>query len=177
MEFKTGINQRIFQDIFNTYFNALCAFGYKYIKDNSIIEDFVQEAFVSLWEKRENFNQTITVKAFLYTTLRNRCLNHLKHQAVLQKHEQTLLFELESEQFFKQHVIEEEVFNQLHLAIQKLPESAKKIMFLALNGLTNNEIAEELGVSINTVKTQKKIAYSKVKDKISPLMQGILMAI
>ena len=43
-------------------------------------------------------------------------------------------------------------------------------MILALRGLKNREIAEELGISENTVKTQKKIAYARLKEKLSPMM-------
>ena len=65
---------------------------------------------------------------------------------------------------------------QKYIEIKNLPESAQNIMMLALNGLKNNEIASELGISINTVKTQKKIAYTKLKNKIGPLLQAVLLA-
>ena len=171
------LTTKTFRQQFENYFNALSAFGYRYVKDVAVVEDFIQETFVSLWEKQDDFNHTAGIKSFLYTSMRNKCLNYLKHQNVQLKHEQQLVYELESEQFLTRHIIEEEVFNQLHQAIRDLPKSAQEIMFLSLNGLKNNEIAKELGISFNTVKTQKKIAYKKLKDKISPFLNGILLAI
>lgn len=173
---KTG-GKKVFKNLFDTYFNALCSFAYKYIPDINTVQDLVQESFIALWHKHQEIDNENIAKAFLYTTVRNKCLNYLKHESVVQKHESSLILELESEQFFQNHIIEEEVFNQLHNEIKKLPEAAKEIMFLALNGLKNQEIADELSISVNTVKTQKKIAYAKLKNKISPVLGGVLLSL
>jgi len=170
-------DRKAFRAVFDEYFNALAAFGYKYIPDQFVVEDMVQEAFISFWEKREDFNHINAVKSFLYTSVRNKCLNHLKHQSVVQKHEKALVYELESDHAFTSHVIEEETFNQLFTEIRNLPPSAQEIMLLALNGLKNQEIADELKVSVNTVKTQKKIAYSKLKENLGSHFNGILLAL
>ncbi len=166
-------NRKAFRALFDLYFNALSAFGYKYVEDVHAVEDMVQEVFISFWEGREKFDHPGAVKAFLYTSVRNKCLNHLKHQAVKRKHEGALLYNLESDQFFESHVIEEETFNRLFAEIRNLPASSREIMLLSLNGLKNQEIADELQVSINTVKTQKKIAYAKIKDAMGPIVHAI----
>ena len=168
-------NKRAFRALFDHYFNALAAFGYKYVMDPPIVEDMVQEVFISCWEKRGDFNHINALKSFLYTSVKNKCLNHLKHQAVQKKHENSLIYELESDHHFTSHVIEEETFNLLHAEIKDLPRSAQAIMMLALNGLKNQEIADELGVSMNTVKTQKKIAYSKLKDRMGHRFELVLL--
>jgi RNA polymerase sigma-70 factor (ECF subfamily) len=168
-------DKKAFRALFDLYFNALAAFGYKYVQDSHAVEDMVQEAFVSFWEGRDQFEHLIAVKSFLYTSVRNKCLNHVKHQAVRRKHEDSLLYNLESDQYFESHVIEEETFNQLFSEIRNLPASSREIMLLALNGLKNQEIADELQISINTVKTQKKIAYAKIKDAMGPIANVILI--
>ena len=128
------------KSVFNSYFNALCAFGHKYIYDLSAVEDMAQEVFISFWENRNDFDHINAVKAFLYTSVRNKCLNHIKHQAVMKKHEYALNYELYSEQFFTSHIIEEETINQLYIEIRNLPKAAQQIMLLALNGLKNQSI-------------------------------------
>ena len=172
-----NIDKKVFKITFDLHYKPLCAFGYRYVEDTFVAEDMIQEVFESLWQKRLDFNHEKAIKAFLYTSVRNKCLNYLKHKAVLQKHEEKLIYELESESFFTQHVIEEETFNQLYLEIEHLPNAAKKIILLALKGLKNKEIAEVLNISENTVKTQKKIAYSRLKKKLSPIMSGILLSL
>lgn len=159
-------DRKAFREIFDHFFNPLSSFGYKYVPDQFAVEDMVQEVFISFWEKRQDFHHINALKSFLYTSLRNKCLNYIKHLAVERKHEASLVYELESDQHFTNHVIEEEVFNQLLAEIKLLPDAAQEIMVLAMNGMKNQEIADELGISINTVKTQKKIAYSKIKDKM-----------
>lgn len=170
------IEKQSFKLIFDRHYHALCAFSYRYLNDTASAEDMIQEVFVRFWELRENFENEKAIKAFLFTSVRNNCLNYLKHQAVLKKHEEQLIYELETEHFFTNHIVEEEAFKQLYLEIEQLPEAAQKIMVLVLKGLKNKEIAEELGISENTVKTQKKISYSKLKKKLSPTMTAILLS-
>lgn len=171
------INRNTFRTYFDNHFRPLCAFGYRYLSDTEAVQDQVQSVFITLWDNRENFDNEKAVKAYLYTSVRNKCLNHLKHLSVRQKHEEHLIYELESSQFFTQHVIEDDTFNLLYQEIENLPASAKKIMLLALKGLKNKEIAEALDISENTVKTQKKIAYGKLKDKLSGAMMTILFSL
>ena len=141
------------------------------------MKDIIQEVFISYWERKNDFAHINSIKSFLYTSTRNKCLNYLKHKAVQQKHEPDLIYQLESDQLFTGHMIEEESFNQLYTEIKGLPESSQKIMLLALKGLKNREIAEKLGISENTVKTQKKIAYAKLKDKLGPVLGMFLLGL
>lgn len=177
IELGLKVSKKVFRQIYDQYFNALCAFSYRYIPDVQSVEDLVQEAFLYLWENKDSFNNDLAIKSFLYTTVRNKCLNQLKHTAVELKHEKHLLYEKQSEQEFNHHVIEEETFNILFREIQSLPRSAQKIILLALNGLKNPEIAAELNISLNTVKTQKKIAYAKLKEKLKPLVFLIILSV
>lgn len=167
-------NRSSFQSLYDMLFSPLYSFANKYLNDTLLLEDIVQEAFVSFWGKKEDFDNIASVKSFLYTSVRNSCLNYLKHQKVEQKHEESIIFKLESDQEFQNSVIEEETFNLLYSEIKNLPESSQQIMLLALNGLKNPEIAEELGISVNTVKTLKKNSYSKLRLKLSPSMQASL---
>jgi RNA polymerase sigma-70 factor (family 1) len=170
-------DKKSFNQVFDEYFNALCAFSNKYLADQSATEDIVQDLFIAFWEHNKDFEHINAVKAFLYTSARNKCLNYLKHQVVLQKHQSGLIYELESEQFFTRHVIEEDAFNRLYSEIHQLPLSSQNIMLLALKGLKNREIATEMNISENTVKTQKKIAYAKLKHKLDPVLRGVLLSL
>lgn len=166
-----------FEWVFDRYFNALCGFGTQYVKDQFIVEDIVQETFISFWGKRKDFEHENAIKAFLYTSVKNKSLNHIKHQAVVQKHDTELTHQLESDQYFTENLIEEDVFNQLYIEINHLPLAGQRIMLLALSGSKNQEIADELNISINTVKTQKKIAYAKLKDRLAPNLQAVLLVL
>lgn len=170
-------NKQAFDYIFHKYFQPLCLFANKYINDINSTEDVVQEVFVSFWEKRNAFNNYTAIKTYLYTAVRNKCLNILKHQQVIEKHQQELVYQLESDMFFVNHVVEEEVYKQLISEINKLSKSCKDVTLLALQGLKNQDIADELNISVNTVKTHKKIAFSKIRLELKQLMTSILLAI
>lgn len=171
------LNKDSYKAVFELYFYSLCSFAYRFIPDTFIVEDLVQETFISLWNKKNDFEHLNALKSFLYTSVRNKCLNHIKHQIILKKREEGLLHELESDQNFSGNIIEEETFNQLYQEIKRLPKASQEVMLLALNGLKNQEIADELEISINTVKTQKKIAYSKLKNRIHPILNLVLLSL
>lgn len=174
MYFGVLIDKYAYKTHFDYYFRPLCAFGYRFIADTETIQDLVQSVFISLWDQRDNFENEKAVKAYLYTSVKNKCLNHLKHLSVRQKHEEQLIYELESGQSYNLQILEEDAFHLLYQEIENLPKSARRIMLLALKGLKNKEIAEKLEISENTVKTQKKIAYSKLKDRLSETMLSFL---
>ena len=168
-----SINRKVFQELFEMYFNALCAFSRRFVDADSA-EDIVQEVFISFWKKRADFSQLMPIKSFLYTSVRNKCLNHIRDEVVRQKHLNT---SIDMEASYDNEVIEEETFNLLYNEIMHLPTASQQIMLLAMNGLKNPDIAEELGISVNTVKTQKKIAYAKLKTNMSGVLHSVLLTL
>ena len=172
---KKGDKQS-FEALFEQLYPRLCAYSTRYLSDALEVEDLVQDSFISLWNSRHDFDHINAAKSFLYTSVRNKCLNVLKHQNVIKEHEHRLIYELENAND-TDGIIEEEYFGRLYSEIKNLPEGSQKIMLLALRGMKNREIAEELNISENTVKTQKKIAYAKLKERLSPLMFSWVLAL
>ena len=166
-----------FQKLYDLMFSPLCGFGRKYLDNTLLLEDFVQESFISFWNKRTGFNDLPSIKSYLYTSVKNSCLNHIKHQEVKRKNEPGIIQKIESDYFHSHAVIEEETFNLLHEEIKNLPKSSQKIMLLALNGMKNPEIADELGISVNSVKTLKRNSYTKIREKLSPSMQQMIFSV
>lgn len=168
---------KVYKQLFEMHYNALCHFACRFIVDKDTVEDLVQEAFISFWDKRKTFENFYAVKSYLYTSVRNNCLNYLQHLDVRKKNEEAIVYELETGYHIHNHVIEEETFNQLYNEIKNLPKASQEIMLLALNGLRNQEIADKLNISINTVKTQKKLAYAKLKTRLSPILQMVVFSL
>lgn len=151
-----------FRRIFDDFYVSLCLFANQYIEDEAAAADIVQECFIKLWQLRADFFYLHQVKSFLYTSVRNKALNELEHSKIVNEYVQKIT-EKSTEQFFHDHVVEEEVYRILAEAIDKLPDQMKAIMNLALEGIPNKEIAETLNVSIETVHSLKKIAYRKLR--------------
>lgn len=166
--FRSG-DETAFKRMYDQHFDVLYLFGLKYIPNQDVVEDIIQDAFVKVWEKRQFFFHEAPLKAFLYKTVRNACLNFLDHQKARNNYEQSVKDELFSQEFFLHSVIEEEVNSTITEAVNQLPESARLIYLLSLNGLKNAEIAEDLEVSVNTVKTQKQRATKFLRSKLKNL--------
>ena len=152
-----------FRFIFNKYYTTLCMFANQYVEDEDMAADIAQECFVKLWQLRKDFTYIHQIKAFLYTSVRNKALNEIEHSKVVSEYERKVLAK-EQEAFFHDNVIAEESYRILTDAIDKLPPQMKNIMRLALEGKSNPEIADALNISAETVHSQKKSAYRKLRE-------------
>jgi RNA polymerase sigma-70 factor (ECF subfamily) len=132
-------------------------------------EDLVQDVFVGLWEKENSFPDEISLKVYLYKTVRNKCYNVIKHNKIKNKYAENVIQSLEDDNLFLKQVLEEEIVRQLYHAIEVLPQRKKEIIKLSLKGLKNNEIAEELQIKLQTVKTLKSQSYKILREQFQEL--------
>lgn len=168
-QFVTGINRkerRMFHELYRRFYRPLVHFAMKYLGDGDMAEDCVQELFVSIWERRETFLTYDRLRNFLYLSMRNTCLDLLKHQAVEKKyagyckeHENEVSDETEE-------MIREEVLRLLFRTIDTLPPRCKEIFLLYMDGKKNEEIATSLRVALDTVKNQKKKAMQILRQRL-----------
>lgn len=155
-------NDKEFQCLFDHYYVPLCVFADKYLDNKDLSADVVQDCFLKLWQIRKDFFYLHQVKSFLYIAVRNCCLNELEHLKVVNEFAQKIIRENE-EAFFHDHVVEEETYRILVDRINQLPRQMRTIMLLALEGMSNATIAEEMNISTETVRSLKKIAYKKLR--------------
>lgn len=155
-----------FNALFGELYSSLCLFSERFLVSTVHSEDLVQEVFLKLWDKFEDFDSVTALKAYLYQSTRNSCLNHIRHEKVKRKYESERVHEVQEQSFFLQQVVEEESSRIIAQSIEELPTQCQNILQLSINGLKNQEIAEDLGISINSVKTQKNIAYKKLRHKL-----------
>lgn len=155
-------NDEEFRKLFDTFYAPLCMFATKYLDNNQVAADLVQDTFVKLWQIRGDFLFHHQAKSFLYTTVRNKALNELEHSKIVNEYAEKII-EKNKDSFFCDHIIEAETYRIITDAFDRLPTQMRAIMYLALEGKSNPEIAEQLNVSIDTVKSLKKIAYKKLR--------------
>jgi RNA polymerase sigma-70 factor (family 1) len=165
LKFRNG-DKKSYRSLFNRLYPVMCLFAKKFINDYDDSEDIVQEVFIELWNQRTRFESIEQIKAFLYLSVKNRCLNFKKHLTVKERFIKIAM--ADTEQFFEEHVLETEVMQNINDAINNLPDERRKIIIMGMQGLKNNEIAEHMQISINTVKLQKKIAYKQLREKLKP---------
>ena len=156
------------EDVFKEYYGRLCYFVYQFVPDKTIAEDLVQDAFLAYWDSKSKFSDhPRAIKDFLYTAVRNSSLNYLKREKVRERY----FFRRQEDDFENEKVlgaiIKAEAMANLHKAVFQLPESCRKVFLLAyFQGLSNPEIAQELNISVNTVRNHKSYGLKILRSNL-----------
>lgn len=164
----------VFKEIFNRYYLPVKSYAFQFVEDDETIEDFVQDAFLKVWEKREDFYYVAAIKSFLYMSVKNACLDYLRHQKVQRRNESELVMWL-TEEGKEEFLLEEEVHAMVYDAIKDLSEQSRRVVIMTMEGASNLEIAKELHVSVNTVKTIKLRAYRVLRERLKGLQWLLLL--
>lgn len=163
-----------FQFLYKEYYDSLVGFAESYVNRRDIAEDIVQEIFVGLWEKELRFLSKAALNTYLYTSVKNAALDFLKHQEVENRYAEHFLSD--SKESGRESKLDEEMLNLLFKSIDQLPERCREIFLMHLDGLSNEEIAVQLHLSVLTVKTQKKKAMKILRNYFSaPEHKGPLL--
>lgn len=157
-----------FEYFFREYMYLLYSYALGFLKDKEAAEDIVQDVFVYFWNHRERLQYTGSVYGYLQRAVKNACVNAKSHEQVKQKYVQEVLYT--EDEAFDWH--DEEAFREVRRrlldAIDRLPEKCKEIfMMSSTDGLKYREIAQQMGISENTVKTQVKLAYKKLREDVN----------
>ncbi len=156
--------------IYKQHYKMLVAFGMQIIGNMEEAEDAVQDVLINTWQQHNSYKTQGQLRAYLFNAVRNRCLTLLEHQQVTISHQDRLRREyremlLENDDTIALH--KEEVYRQVFEAIDKMPGKQKEIFLLAIEGKQNREIAEILNISVNTVKSQKRRGFERLRDTLS----------
>jgi RNA polymerase sigma-70 factor (family 1) len=158
-----------FEALFRSFYRPLCAFALGHLKDTDRAEDLVQDLFFRLWQDRERVAIDTSLKSYLYTSVRNRCLNEVKVMGrvrTLNDDRDELL--QEEDRTEEEHT---ERIARVQAAIAGLPEERRKVFRLSrYEGLKYHEIAERLGISVKTVENQMGHALRTLRSELADLM-------
>jgi RNA polymerase sigma-70 factor, ECF subfamily len=159
-------DERSFTEAFDCYYARLCFYADKFIHDPDESRSLVQQVFVNLWIKRHKLAIEKSLKAYLYTTVKNYSLDYIKHKLVETKYLHEARPELET---YDRDLIEEAEMNaRINSAIEELPEKCREIFTLCrFEQLRYNDIAQRLGISIKTVEMQMGIGLKKLRSKLT----------
>lgn len=161
-----GKDRQAFHELYKDYYRPLVMFAVHYLGEQEIAEDIVQDLFVAVWEKKGTFFSEQGFRAFLYNSVRNTCLNTLKHKKVEEKYLNQTSLSGEWNEECEYEVTTEELYERLFKVVDGLPLRCKEIFLLHLDGKKNEEIAEKLHISLLTVKTQKKKAMRYLREQL-----------
>ena len=139
-------------------------FARKSVNDPLLAEELVSDCFIRIWENRSRIDIKVSVKSYLFLMLRNLIADHFRHRQLSVQSLERIPDIAEEDVFdsFRQYA-------KLYAALEKLPRQRQKILEMAVfNSLTYDEIAEKLGISRNTVKTQMARAYRFLRENLGP---------
>jgi len=155
---------KVFEYIFKKYFKLLVVYAKTYVEDIDLAQDITQDIFVKIYEKRESLSVYTSLKSYLYTSIRNKCFDYLKLEKIHRLHKETIKQTSSEIDEDEDKISEIELQEKIAIAIGKLPEQNQLIFRLSrLEGKTNQEIADTLGLSKRTVETHISNALKKLR--------------
>ena len=158
----------VFKHLFETYFKKMTLFAEYFLLDRDEAEDIAQEIFVDLWNNAPMLSGISNLKSYLFVQVRNRCFNRLKHLHVEDNYKQWLA-EVE---------VDPELLQRVYEVIEELPEQARLVFKrCVLEGKKYKDVAEEMGVSVNTINTQMTRSYKYIRKRMGVSFLVILAII
>ena len=156
-DIKRG-NKQAFKKLFDDYYPILCVFSNHYIEDKEVCKDIAQDVLLAYWERKEDFNDILKVKSFLYTVTRNEIFNLFKHQKVEQEYEDKIMKAqligdlCDEDTSLLENLYYKEVLLLVKMALDQLPPKRRQIFEMSrFEGLSHKEIAEKLQIPLRTV--------------------------
>lgn len=164
LQFSQG-DESAFRQLFDELMLPLCYFGRQLTDDKEEAEDIASLAFHKLWQRREGFSSMPGIRAFLYTTVRNHCLNYLKHRKVATAAQQQILYLLEKEKTWADaRFIQADVIRLIYAEIEALPSNYREIIRMSfIQDLSTQEIAARLHLTESHVRVSRSRAIMQLR--------------
>lgn len=158
-------NEQAFLTIFNTYKKEVYAYSLSILKSQTYAEEIVQEVFLKIWIKRNDLDVSLAFKPYIIVITKNMCLNFLKKAAYDNKMREEIFYQ--SQKSFNpiyDQIQNKELENLQKEALNLLPPRRRLIFEMSRNeGKSYKEISQELGISLNTVKSQMNKALETLR--------------
>ncbi len=166
-------DMKVFNALYREYHGKLCDFAKYFLRDAFWADEVVQEVFITVWENRSDIRITSSLQAYLFRCVHNRCVNLLKHENVMQRAleqyasavEQELMFAGLTDAWFDETFSDLKI-KRLRAHIRSFPKQQKEIFLkVRMDGKSYKEVAAEMSISVNTVKTQLSRALNKLRKE------------
>ncbi|MEF9931036.1 MAG: RNA polymerase sigma-70 factor [Bacteroidales bacterium] len=168
-------NEKEISKLKEQWYNRLKIFAISYVRNSQDAEDLVQDTILKIWESEVDIHSCENIGALLYTILRNKCLDYLKHKIVELKHNNTMIEEynfLVANSYALEDssiniITNNQIKEALNKALLKLPKQTRKVFILnKYNDLKYKEIAEELSISVKTVEYHISKAFLLLRKEM-----------
>ncbi len=166
-----------FGQVYELYKEKLYGFSMKMLASEDLSKDIVQETFIKLWENRHKIDEDKSLNAYLYTISKNLIIEQQRNYSksyemsskILEDKQSSSLDVFDHFNYLEIKKVENKVVNEL------TPQQKEVYMLSRYNHLSNQEIANNLGISINSVKTHLRLALKTLKLHIAPITDLLLL--
>ena len=156
-------NKEAFEFLFKGYYPRLRGYAVRFVGDEEVARDIIQECFMKFWEKRE-FLSCVSIPSLLFAMVRNGCLNYLKHLAIVENYQMEYPVNQEGEErlYYTDFALDaeykllyDELKEQIKMVMDTLPQRCRQVFIMSrFRDLKNREIAEQLKISTTAVEKQ-----------------------
>lgn len=158
-------DRNAYNEIFVKYYHMLCLNALLYLKDEEEAKDLVQHFFMDFWEKKLYLGLKGEIKGYLYRSVQNRCLNHIRNKGVQQR--RIAKIEIEEDDQVEFQMAREMLYMAVERAMYDLPTQRREALKMVyLQNMRYQAAADTMGISINSLKTYLKIGLRNLRDKI-----------
>lgn len=173
-----------YKHLFDHHYQVLCRIANEFLKDDFLSETIVGDVIFHLWEKREELNIQTSLRAYLVRSVRNRCINYLQQEYVRKETNdlpsddalQSAGIHSVSDHYPLATLLEKELEIEIAKSIEKLPDECRTVFEMSrFENMKYLEIAEKLGISVNTVKYHIKNALAKLSLDLNKYLISLLM--
>lgn len=170
-------DESAFEQVFKQYYKPLHAYAYAMLKEEAIAEETVQTVFCRLWERAEGLSFGSSVAAYLYRSVHNEALNHLKHRKVRSRHRLHVVHSAKgAADGAVRSLALKELESRLAQALNELPEQCRTVFQLSrFEELRYREIADRLNISVKTVENQMGKALKLLRLKLVDFLPLLLL--
>jgi len=167
-------NELAFEKVFTTYYEALHAYAFTILGDTAMAEELVQEVFFRVWAKKDKLDIQSSLKSYLYKSVFNECMDHLKHRKHKAIHTSYVLHQAKtssSGEDADRRAGLKDLEKKLQKALNDLPEQCRIIFQLSrFEGVKYQEIALQLGLSVKTVEAQMGKALKRLRISLAEFL-------
>jgi RNA polymerase sigma-70 factor (ECF subfamily) len=159
------------KQVFQKYFRPLCLYSENITSRLEVSEDIVAESFEKAWGRRQEFQRLENLKAFLYRVVRNASLNYAESERIHRAHHEQILYlaanDPGTDEALEREILRVELLQEIYQEIENLPDRCGQIFkLLFIHNLSTDQIAAQLAINTQTVRTQKARAIQLIKIEL-----------
>lgn len=173
-------DESAFEKLFTIFYKSLCSYAFGMIKDRDQAEEIVQDILFKIWQSRSDLKLDLTIRAYLYRSVYNRCLNYFRHEKVKQEYQSyNIALNQNSYESASSRLTYNELSAKINEGIDTLPPACRKVFRLSrMEGLSYKEIAGILEISVKTVENQMGKALKMMRKHLADFISlGILFCL